>query len=384
MEMNRRDFLRGMGAAGTGMMVFNQTSGLFAQNANPAATPANSNINVALIGAGTQGRILAECIRKIPGVNFKAICDIWEYNRNYTAKRIKAYTKKSVNAYIDYKEMLEKETDLDAVVIATPDCYHAEHTIACLKAGKHVYCEKEMSHKLELAAEMVKTANETGKVRTATLTLSTGSSITITQLDGKDFTGTWTVKSRLFNPNAALPGKPKGTSNTDASSVTIAPVSEPETLDGHVNAFELTGMYNAATMKVAFDIDYEAKTLKMGLFFDKRSTQLAKDGVYCAFVPELEGKRWGDYNFAPSTFGADDCNYEWMWCISEDFNTFRYTPHTQYIARGASNLMLIGISVQVSSNPDPATLPGGNNNTYNTIYQANYSQSDTEGLSISR
>ncbi|MBQ9445733.1 MAG: twin-arginine translocation signal domain-containing protein, partial [Victivallales bacterium] len=46
MEMNRRDFLRGMGAAGAGMMVFNQTSGLFAQNANPAATPANSNINV--------------------------------------------------------------------------------------------------------------------------------------------------------------------------------------------------------------------------------------------------------------------------------------------------------------------------------------------------
>ncbi len=164
MEMNRRDFLRGMGAAGAGMMVFNQTSGLFAQNANPAATPANSNINVALIGAGTQGRILAECIRKIPGINFKAICDIWEYNRNYTAKRIKAYTKKTVNAYIDYKEMLEKEQDLDAVVIATPDCYHAEHAIACLKAGKHVYCEKEMSHKLELAAEMVKTSNETGKL----------------------------------------------------------------------------------------------------------------------------------------------------------------------------------------------------------------------------
>nr|MCR5382720.1 Gfo/Idh/MocA family oxidoreductase [Lentisphaeria bacterium] len=161
MEINRRDFLRGMGAAGAGMMVFNQTSGLFAQNANPAATPANSNINVALIGSGTQGRILAECIRKIPGVNFKAICDIWEYNRNYTAKRIKAYTKKNVNAYVDYKEMLDTEKDLDAVVIATPDCYHAEHTIACLKAGKHVYCEKEMSHKLELAEEMVKVSNET-------------------------------------------------------------------------------------------------------------------------------------------------------------------------------------------------------------------------------
>lgn len=229
------------------------------------------------------------------------------------------------------------------------------------------------------------TANETGKVRTATLTLSTGSSITITQLDGKDFTGTWTVKSRLFNPNSAVPGKPKGTTGADASSVTIASVSgEPETLDGHINAFELSGLYNAATMKVAFDIDYDAKTLKMGLFFDKRSTQLAKDGVYCAFVPELEASRWGNYNFAPSTFGKDDCNYEWMWCISEDFNTFRYTPHTQYIVRGASNLMLIGISIQVSSSPDPATLPGGNNTTYNTIYQANYNTSDTEGLCIQR
>ena len=92
----------------------------------------------------------------------------------------------------------------------------------------------------------------------------------------------------------------------------------------------------------------------------------------------------GYYNFAPSTFGKDDCNYEWMWCASEDFNTFRYLPHSQNIARGSSNLMLIGISIQVSTSSDPSTLPGGNNTAYNTIYQANYNGSDTEGLSISR
>ncbi|MBR1575927.1 MAG: Ig domain-containing protein [Bacteroidales bacterium] len=229
------------------------------------------------------------------------------------------------------------------------------------------------------------TANETGKIRTATLTLSTGSSITVTQLAGRDFLGNWTVKSRLFNPNGSVTGQAKGTTGAASSPVTLAAVSgEVETLDGRENAFELSGLYLDAKMKVAFDIDYEAKTVKMGLFFDKRSTQLAKEGVYCAFVPELEGSRWGNYNFAPSSFGPEDCNYEWMWCISEDFNTFRYTPHTQYIVRGASSLMLIGISIQVSSSADPTTLPGGNNTAYDTIYQANFNSSDTDGLSISR
>ena len=228
-------------------------------------------------------------------------------------------------------------------------------------------------------------ANETGKIRTATLTLSTGSSITITQLGGQDFLGAWTVKSRLFNPNGGVPDKPKGTTGAANSAVTLAAVSgDVETLDGHENAFELSGLYNDAKMKVAFDIDYDAKTVKMGLFFDKRSTQLAKEGVYCAFIPELEGSRWGNYNFAPATFGKDNCNYEWMWLTSEDFNTFRYTPHTQYIVQGTSNLMLIGIVIQVSDSPDPVTIPSGNNPVYDTIYQANYDLNDTAGLSIFR
>jgi predicted dehydrogenase len=60
--------------------------------------------------------------------------------------------------------MLANEKDLDAVLIATPDFWHAEHTIACLKAGLHVYCEKEMSNKLEDAKKMVQAARESGKL----------------------------------------------------------------------------------------------------------------------------------------------------------------------------------------------------------------------------
>jgi predicted dehydrogenase len=60
--------------------------------------------------------------------------------------------------------MLDKEKDLDAVIIATPDFRHAEHTIACLEAGLHVYCEKEMSNTLEGARKMVAAARKSGKL----------------------------------------------------------------------------------------------------------------------------------------------------------------------------------------------------------------------------
>ena len=68
------------------------------------------------------------------------------------------------NGYDDYREMLDKEKEIDAVIIATPDFWHAQHTIDCLKAGKHVYCEKEMSNTLEGARSMVAAARETGKL----------------------------------------------------------------------------------------------------------------------------------------------------------------------------------------------------------------------------
>jgi predicted dehydrogenase len=60
--------------------------------------------------------------------------------------------------------MLDKEKDLDAVIIATPDFWHGPHTVDCLEAGKHVYCEKEMSNTLEGARSMVLAARETGRL----------------------------------------------------------------------------------------------------------------------------------------------------------------------------------------------------------------------------
>ena len=119
---------------------------------------------MALLGAGAQGEVLLDAMLRIPGLRFRAVCDIWtEYNQKRAVNILRKY-KFEVNGYEDYREMLDKEKDLDAVVIATPDFWHAPHTVDCLQAGKHVYCEKEMSNTLEGARSMVLAARETGKL----------------------------------------------------------------------------------------------------------------------------------------------------------------------------------------------------------------------------
>lgn len=159
--LDRREFLQSAAVLGAGFVFGTK---VFAEGTVQTAPAKGDGINIALIGAGAQGQVLMEVLLKIPGVRFKAVCDIWEaYNLKKVSRQLKAY-KHENNAYVDYQDMLSKEKDLDAVIIATPDFCHAEQTIACLKAGLHVYCEKEMSNTLEGAKKMVLAAKETGRL----------------------------------------------------------------------------------------------------------------------------------------------------------------------------------------------------------------------------
>jgi predicted dehydrogenase len=156
-SVTRRDFLRTSAAVGAGLVLAPTILGA------EAKTAAEKEINVALIGVGTEGGVLLNNTIKMPGLKFVAVCDIWPYNQGRVVKLLKKY-KHDAKGYVDYKEMLDTEKNIDAVVIASPDCFHAEHTIACLKAGKHVYCEKEMSNKLSLAKDMVTASKETKRL----------------------------------------------------------------------------------------------------------------------------------------------------------------------------------------------------------------------------
>jgi predicted dehydrogenase len=130
-----------------------------------AANRASNEVRVALIGAGAQGQVLLDASLQIPNVRFAAVCDIWtDYNQRRVSRLMKDSGHPN-NAYVDYRELVDKEKGkLDAVLIATPDFWHAEHAIACMRAGLDVYCEKEMSNSLTEARRMVQTARETGRL----------------------------------------------------------------------------------------------------------------------------------------------------------------------------------------------------------------------------
>ena len=154
--LTRREFIGTTAAAGAGLVLAAGTN-VFGQTES-----ATGKINIALIGFGAQGRLL-ESLLKIDGIHLTAIVDIWEYARTYGER----YLKKmgfEVRAYENYEDLLAAEKDLQAVIVATPDFWHAPITNACLKSGLHVYCEKMMSNTIEGARSMVQTMRQTGKL----------------------------------------------------------------------------------------------------------------------------------------------------------------------------------------------------------------------------
>ena len=161
MEFDRRTFVKGAAATAAFLPSF---SILRAEDKNITIGPKDDTINVAMIGFGAEGKVLAASLVRIPGVRVRTVCDIWKFEQQRAKAFFKGYGHE-VTTYEDYREMLEKEDkNIDAVIVATPDWMHCEHTCACLRAGKHVYCEKEMSNRLELAAEMCRVQKETGKL----------------------------------------------------------------------------------------------------------------------------------------------------------------------------------------------------------------------------
>lgn len=161
-DMTRRSFVQTAAAGSVGLWAGWQAWAQEKVETTPAGKA--TELAVAIIGVGSQGyNSLLNCSLKIPGIRFVAVCDIWPFWQKRAVKLLEKQGQKATG-YVDYEEMLAKEKNLDAVIVATPDFKHAEHSIACLKAGKHVYCEKEMSNTLDGAKAMVRAAKDTKKL----------------------------------------------------------------------------------------------------------------------------------------------------------------------------------------------------------------------------
>ena len=117
-------------------------------------------VKIGLVGTGGIGNHHAKTYEPIEGVEIVAVCDIFRKKALQYAERWGVPKK---NVFTSYNKMLEMD-EIDAVSVCTYNQAHRRPTVAALKAGKHVLCEKPMAAKLADATAMVRAAKESGKI----------------------------------------------------------------------------------------------------------------------------------------------------------------------------------------------------------------------------
>lgn len=166
-HQNRRNFLKTSLLGGAGII---SLPSLLPSQLRAAETGANSRLTMGFIGMGTQSRgLLGGFLGQ--GTQVVAVCDVDTTRRDNAKQRVdNYYSQKGGSAgstgcagYNDFRELIARK-DIDAVCIATPDHWHAFITLAALRAGKDVYCEKPLTHNIHEAIEVMKAVDANGRV----------------------------------------------------------------------------------------------------------------------------------------------------------------------------------------------------------------------------
>ncbi|MDA1272750.1 MAG: Gfo/Idh/MocA family oxidoreductase [Verrucomicrobia bacterium] len=136
-----------------------------------AETPASERITLGFIGVGKQNGYLMRNMLQRKETQVVAVCEVdttrrenaqKTVNENY-AKKSGAGSSKGCDAYKDFRELLQRK-DIDAVVIATPDHWHAIIAISAANAGKDIYCEKPLSQSIHQARAMVNAVRKNDRI----------------------------------------------------------------------------------------------------------------------------------------------------------------------------------------------------------------------------
>ncbi len=149
-RMHRRDWLRAAAAGGASLVVLRDSRsarGYFA----------NEKLGAALVGLSGRGQWFVETVPRI-GEDVVALCDV---NQSRAADAFKKFP--GVRQFKDFRKMLDgMEKQIDAVFVATPDNTHAVISAGAMRAGKHVYCEKPLTHDIDEARQMTLAARSPG------------------------------------------------------------------------------------------------------------------------------------------------------------------------------------------------------------------------------
>src|SRR5262245_21176579 len=123
------------------------------------ARNANDTINVGCIGTGGRCLGLMRALKDVPKVRIAAVCDVWDHHLDLARKIAdpKALATKK------YKELLARK-DIDAVLIGSPDHWHVPMTINAVAAGKDVYVEKPLTHKVEEGKQVLEAVERSRKI----------------------------------------------------------------------------------------------------------------------------------------------------------------------------------------------------------------------------
>jgi predicted dehydrogenase len=162
---NRRDFLAvsALGAAaqeaGKGRKPARERPDPAPAKRAPERVAPSEKIVLGFIGTGGMGTGLINIFKTLPDVSIAAVCDVYKPH----LQRGVSAAGGTLDAFGDFRRVLDRK-DIDAVVIATPDHWHAIPTILACQAGKDVYCEKPLAHRIHEGRAMVSAAEKYRRV----------------------------------------------------------------------------------------------------------------------------------------------------------------------------------------------------------------------------
>lgn len=160
-SLNRRDFFKNTGAMSAAFGLAGTALAKPGKMAAGRVLGANDRINVAAIGVGGRGTYVARTFAKAgqgpANAQIVGVCDVYQKRVDENKEFHKC------DGYLDYREIINRN-DVDAVIIATPDHWHAKIALEAMDRGKDVYLEKPMCHTIEEVKQLIDTVKETKRV----------------------------------------------------------------------------------------------------------------------------------------------------------------------------------------------------------------------------